>query len=79
MKQEILCPDCALMKEKRYPTKNPYPGEHIKFVEGKAQREFKCDYCDKKIETGDEATAFSIWADHGKIPYYKWEHNFLQL
>ena len=77
MKRQILCPKCTDDTRKRFPTDNPYPGEHIKFVRGTAKLEFKCDHCDKKIVPGEEATAYSVWADHGRQPYHEWENDFI--
>lgn len=78
MKREILCPDCKKELRKTFPSDTPYPGEHVKFVEGKALNEYVCDQCDKEIHIGDPCFAFSSWADYGGIPYYEWEGEFIQ-
>lgn len=81
MKRDILCPKCARERKKRYPTSEPYPGEHIKFVKGVALKDMLCDACGKRTEIpkGSEAYAFSVWADYGGIPYYEWEKEFIKV
>ena len=78
MKQEIVCPTCKDMLRKLFPTDSPYPNEHVKFVEGEALRGFICDQCAASIGEGDHCFAFTIWADHGRIPYHPWEHDFIK-
>lgn len=73
MKQQIICPECKDINRKLFKTDTPYPGEHVKFVPGYALRDFVCDDCATPIEKGTECCAFSIWADHGRVPYYPWE------
>lgn len=77
MKQQILCPACRKETRERFKTDNPFPGEHIKFVDGKAVKDFVCDHCDKKIDKASPCCAYSIWADSGAQPYYEWEHDYL--
>lgn len=77
MKREIVCPDCEQELKKQFKSLNPYPGEHLKYVPGTALKDYLCDQCNISIPKGGKAVAFSIWADHGGIPYYKWEHEFL--
>jgi hypothetical protein len=77
MKQEILCPACATEIRRTFPTDNPSPGEHIKFVSGNVAYRAMCDCCCDFIEQGSPCTAFSSWADYGGIPYYPWEHEFI--
>ena len=81
MKQEILCEDCAKRTRERFPTNNPYPGEYVKFVDGTAKKACLCDGCPTRrpIAEGEPCTAFSIWAEHGRIPYYPWEQEFLNV
>jgi hypothetical protein len=79
MKREILCPDCKTKMQKLFPTSNPYPGEYIKFVDGRAKKDFLCDGCVniRPIKEGDICTAFSIWSENGGIPYFPWESDFI--
>lgn len=79
MKQQIICPVCKDLNKKLFKTKAPHPGEHVKFISGYALRDFVCDDCAIPIETDTECCAFSIWADHGGIPYYPWEHDFIEF
>ena len=78
MKQQIICPKCKDESRKLFPTDTPYPGEHVKFVKGEALKDYRCDGCGEVIKTGDECSAFSIWADHGAQPYYPWEKDFIK-
>ena len=86
MKREILCDPCAQRttltitgcKFVEGQIMHPYPGEHKKFVTGTLTRSCLCDSCSKKLEAGNEATALSIWADYGGIPYYPWESEFFE-
>ena len=80
MKRQILCKRCGSETNGRFPNKNPYPGEHVKFIDGQALfDEMVCDYCDSPIAVGEECTAFSIWSDYSGRPYYKWEHEFIKV
>ena len=77
MKREIVCSKCRGELIKLFPTDSPYPMEHIKFVDGKARKEFICDNCGFNINTTENCTAMSIWADHGRVPYIEWEPEYL--
>lgn len=79
MKQDILCIKCAEERRGLFPTDNPFPGEHIKFVFGTAKIECLCDGCVKykEIHTGERCCAFSLWTDFGGVPYHQWERNFI--
>lgn len=77
MKQEIICKKCDPIIKKEFPSESPYPGEHVKFVNGKAKVPFICDHCGNRIQHDEPATAFSIWADHGAQPYTPWEDAYL--
>lgn len=80
MKREIICEKCEGETRKLFPNANPYPGEHVKFVKGKAKKDLICDSCADELTAileGDDCCAFSIWADYGGIPYYEWEHEFI--
>ena len=79
MKQQIVCPACKGKILEARGSHNPYPGEHIKFVPGRAKIDLECDHCAKEIDPGDPAFGYSIWMDHGAEPYYKWEDTFLDL
>jgi len=79
MKQEILCLTCKGVLRKLFPTDTPYSGEHVKFVDGQAIKDFICDYCGKKINKDANCCAFSIWAEYHGIPYYPWESEYLNL
>lgn len=79
MKQQIVCMDCKKTLRSLFPTDTPYPGEHVKFIDGKALDKYHCDHCDKDINVGDECCAHSIWADHGGQPYYSWEKDFIDI
>jgi hypothetical protein len=77
MKREIVCETCKEKLKKLFPTDFPYPGERIKFVDGKALFSMICDHCGEPIVKDQPACAVSIWATHGRIVYYHWEHDFL--
>ena len=79
MKRLIVCSDCEVKQHKLFPKESPYPGEHIKFVGGKAVSDFVCDDCDKTIKRGDLACAISMWADYGGVPYFPWEDDFIDI
>lgn len=57
---------------------NPYPGEHVKMVRGKALYGKICDSCGKPIPAGSLCSAVSMWADYGGIPYYSWENEYME-
>jgi hypothetical protein len=61
-----------------FPTATPFPGEHVKFVNGKAKDNFICDQCGCSIKANDNCIAMSTWADYGGIPYRKWEDEYLR-
>ncbi len=78
MKKEIICMECKKKTRKLYPTDTPYPGEHVKFLVGKALDDFRCDQCNKDIFIDERCCAFSIWADYGGQPYHNWEKEFVE-
>jgi len=78
MKQEIVCNTCYADLKRLFPKENPYPGEHVKFVKGRALKEFICDNCGCDLKEDDEAVAFTIWADHARQPYKSWESEYLK-
>jgi len=77
MKQEILCSVCAADMKKAFPNPTPYPGEHVKFVAGKALQDYLCDSCGHPIAPRQDCTAFSIWADPQVCP--EWEKRFIEV
>jgi len=77
MKQEILCPECQTSSRALFKSDTPYPGEHVKYVPGLAKAQYVCDHCGKIILKNDPCCAFSIWADHGRQPYYRWESGYI--
>jgi len=77
MVRKILCKKCEEESRKLFPTSSPYPGEHIKFVQGTIKRACFCDNCDTHIHTKDQVCAMSIYADYGGIPYFEWEDEYL--
>lgn len=77
MVRKILCKECEAKSRKLFPNESPYPGEHIKFVSGKANMMYICDDCVAPIFKNDEICAFSIFTDYGGIPYYSWEEEYL--
>ena len=79
MKRQVLCPECSKKTRDLFPTDTPYPGEFVKFVVGNALAFMNCDSCNGDIKPGAACVAVSIWADHGGIPYFAWEHNFITL
>ena len=79
MKQEIICKTCYPELKETFPSDNPYPGEHVKFVEGTAKLYMTCDHCNSAIIFGEECYAFTIWADYGGQPYFPWEDKYLIL
>lgn len=79
MKREILCSKCEPELRALFPTDTPYPGEHVKFVNGKANKDLICDQCGQPIKTNDNCVAMSMWADYGGIPYYEWEPEYLRM
>jgi hypothetical protein len=79
MKREILCPDCRKDSRKLFQTDTPFPGEFVKFIDGSAIMNFKCDGCGCEIAVGKLCTAFSSWADYGGIPYSPWEYDYIDI
>lgn len=79
MKREILCNGCAKSIKKLFPSEEPFPGEHVKFVEGKAINEYRCDECSCDIKTGTNCVTFSCWTDYSKAKYFPWEEYFIEI
>ena len=84
MKREILCFSCENNSRKRFKCDSvdfavPFANEYVKYVPGKAKRCFTCDHCGLLLRTGDVCCAVSIRTTRGGIPYYEWEHEYLEL
>jgi len=79
MKQQIICVRCQKELRELHQSDEPYPGEHLKFVEGEALRRFLCDHCNHDILEYEDCFAYSIWADHSGQPYYEWENQFIKI
>ncbi len=77
MKCQILCKTCEAEYRKMFPNPSPYPGEYIKFVNGKALFNMRCDECNEDILMTEEICAMTIWAENGGIPYREWEGQYL--
>jgi hypothetical protein len=86
MKREILCMKCVpkpmglklIDNQAGDPVLvDPYPGEHQKILRGFAKKQFICDRCGEVILVNQECLTSSIWADHGGIPYYPWETQYI--
>jgi hypothetical protein len=77
MKQQIVCPVCEPRLKRLFPTENPYPGEHVKFVKGLARQSYFCDHCGGDIPIYAPCCAHSIWSDHGAQPYSPWENDYI--
>lgn len=60
MKREILCVECAANCRRHFGSNNPYPGEWIQQVVGKAAVEMRCDDCGRPIVKGQAAVAQTI-------------------
>lgn len=76
MKCDILCKPCEAEHRILFPTNSPYPGEHVKFMCGKAKHDMTCDFCAIHIKKGDDCCAFSIYTDN-QI-YYEWEEDYIK-
>lgn len=77
MKRLIVCETCRKALRALYRSDTPYPGEHVKFVGGDTLEDFICDHCDARLPKGTKACAVSMWADHGRVPHFPWEHECL--
>lgn len=68
--RRITCLDCGQVR--------PTPPEDIaaglieRRTRGKSTRHLNCDYCNKPIDPGDEAVAFSLPAD-----MREWESDYI--
>jgi len=79
LKQEIVCVICKDKLKKLFPNDTPFPGEHVKFVSGTANKNYICDHCGKQINENKNCWAFSIWAENSLAGYYEWEKEYLEL
>jgi hypothetical protein len=75
MVRKIECKKCEAASKKMFPTESPYPGEHVKFVTGTANKNMICDHCGKRITKDEVVCAFSIFTD--RTPYMPWEEEFV--
>jgi hypothetical protein len=77
MKREIICVGCE--PRVRAAVSRPFPGEHDKWISGKARADFVCDHCAEPIAHGADCWALSIWADYGSggIGYRPWEQEYI--
>lgn len=77
MKQMIICRNCRESWEAQI---GKHAGEHVKLVKGKALKDFLCDSCvpATTISKGEHCSAVSIWTDRMPIPYYPWEHDYIE-
>lgn len=75
MKREIICKDCIKDLKKLFPEQSPYPGEYVRFLNGKAKKNMFCDSCGKNISMNEKCVAFSIYSD--SRPYFDWENNYI--
>jgi hypothetical protein len=76
MKRQILCPECAKRTRALFPTDNPYPGEHVRFVVGNAKMVFVCDTCNKELRKNAPCVAVSMWHED-RNPWYAWEQDYI--
>lgn len=88
MKREILCEKCKnifssslglIYDEYTKRIIDPYPGEHIKIVEGKSLKSMSCDACATYIASKTKCFAVSIWTDFMRNIYYSWESDYLNI
>lgn len=76
MKQDIMCITCRDESKKRYgDSLEPYPGEYLKYVNGRAIGQYKCDHCGKKINPLEQCCAYSVSTKNA--PYFPWEHKYI--
>ena len=75
MKRDILCKACSAHAQQTFPEPEPYPGEFVKFVFGKAKTSFICDYCGKIIIEKERCCAFSLYTKRN--PYFEWEDGYI--
>lgn len=77
MKREILCLNCTETTKRTLERLPETPGEHHKFIAGKARHYFRCDGCHGRVFEGQACSALSIWSDNSPAPYYQWEGEYL--
>lgn len=76
MTRKILCPICLDDCKKRFGNSlEPFTGEYLKYVDGRAMRPYKCDHCGEKIKALEWCCAYSISARN--TPYFSWEHEYI--
>lgn len=79
MKREIVCSVCEKKLRDLFPNNSPYPGEHVKFVNGIALEDYTCDHGGESIPKDTPCCAVSMWADYGGTPYYPWESECITI
>ena len=79
MKREIICLKCEKELKELHGSANPYPGEHLRYVEGKAVDDYVCDQCGISIKKDSLCCCYSIYTDYGGQPYYGWEEEYINL
>ena len=79
MKRLILCQHCEKKQRKLFSVKSPYPGEHVKFVNGASLVDCSCDDCNHNIRVAEKVCALSMWKDYGGVPYFSWEGEYMQV
>src|SRR5262245_40559978 len=78
----IHCRDCADLaaREGRYrsrPANPEEPAEHVRRYDGRVIGPgLCCDACNKPLEPGEQATAWTAWTD--AWPIYAREHGYLE-
>jgi len=79
VKREIVCPTCEpILRQTFSVAVTEHSEEHFKFLKGKAIHSFFCDQCNCIIGIGDICFAVSLWSDFRGIPYWKWEHEYIE-
>ena len=72
MKRMIACSRCRLAP-------SPHDaGEWFKRVRGSAKKDMVCDWCGDDIKEGGDCAAESMGVYGRGIPYYKWEHEYIE-
>ena len=72
MKREILCDECG-----RLPQRSSY--DVFWLEQGSAKSKYFCDRCNAMIDKGDGCYAVSQWFTGRGIPYYAWEHEYIDI
>lgn len=78
MKKEVYCMKCKTRVQATIDGPALPPGEHVKYVDGRAKKTMMCDFCSKMIEPGWFCSCFSNYID-GEAPYSPWEADFIEI